>query len=99
MLLDSSPVTSPAEFSARLLLFINHELPKLDRRGRVWPQVAVDTPLFAEGLLDSLSILHLIAAIEDLRGRAVPDEMVVMKHFQTVEAITAAFCKPATSSL
>lgn len=99
MLLESTPVELPAEFSARLLHFINHELPKLDRRGRALPQVSADTPLFATGLLDSLSILHLIAAIEELRGRPVPDEMVVMKHFQTVEAMTAAFCKPAIPSI
>jgi acyl carrier protein len=99
MLLDSSPVLSPAEFSARLLHFINHEMPKLDRRGRAWPQVAPDTLLFAGGVLDSLSILHLIAAIEELRGRGVPDELVVMKHFRSVDAITDAFCKAAHSPI
>jgi acyl carrier protein len=98
MLLES-PIASPAEFSARLLHFINQELPKLDRRSRAWAPVEADTPLFEGGVLDSLSILHLIAAIEDLRGRAVPDEMVVMKHFQSVAAITAAFCHPANSPL
>lgn len=97
MLLES-PAASPAEFSARLLHFINHELPRLDRRGRAWLPVASDTPLFEGGVLDSLSILHLIAAIEDLRGRPVPDGMVVMKHFQSADAITAAFCTPSNST-
>jgi len=53
--------------------------------------VSSATPLFSTGLLDSLSILHLIAAVEELTGRAVPDHLVVMKHFQSVEATTAAF--------
>ena len=81
-------------FITRLLHFINCDLPHLDRRGREWSPVQVDTPLFASGLLDSLSILHLIAAVEALTGRRIPDESVVMKHFQTVEALTAKFWKP-----
>ena len=91
MLLEPPPVEVATHFSARLLHFINHTLPRLDRRGRNWESVAATTRLFATGLLDSLSILHLIAAIEEITGQRVPDEWVVMKHFQTVEAITAAF--------
>ena len=83
---------SPAEFQLQLLRFVTETLPRLDRRGRSWPGIDPGTPLFADGLLDSLSILHLMAAIEELTGRRVPDEMVVMKHFQSVQAITAAFC-------
>lgn len=93
MLLDPPPAGSATHFSARLLHFINHTLPRLDRRGRTWEPVTRTTPLFASGLLDSLSILHLIAAIEEFTGQRVPDELVVMKHFQTVEAITAAFAQ------
>ena len=93
-----NPITpaSPdcVNFEARLLHFINHILPRFDRRGREWPPVSANTELFATGVLDSLSILHLIAAIEDLTGRAVPDQLVVMKHFQTIEAICAAFSEP-----
>lgn len=87
-------VSSADEFAAPLLRFINDELPNLDRLGRKWKPVSAETPLFETGLLDSLSILHLIARVEDLTGRAVPDHLVVMKHFRTVEAMTAAFWKP-----
>ena len=90
----ASPPASSVEFTARLLDFINHTLPALDRRGRVWPAVSAGTPLFATGVLDSLSILYLITAVERFTGRAVPDHMVVMKHFQTVETICAAFAQP-----
>src|SRR5438105_14851704 len=90
MLLRSLPETSsPAEFSARLLHFINHDLPRLDRRGREWPPVLAGTPLFTGGLLDSLSILHLIAATEGLTAQAVPHELVVLKHFQSVASMTS----------
>ena len=81
-------------FQARLLRFINEELPLLDRRGRTWPPVDLETLLFASGLLDSLSILHLIATIEEFSGHAVPDRLVVMKHFQTVRAMSAVFSQP-----
>lgn len=96
MLREISPAESGSEFASRLVDFINCDLPRLDRRGRDWPRVEAGTPLFATGLLDSLSILHLIAAIEELTARPVPDEWVVMKHFQTVETITAAFWNPET---
>ena len=92
--LEINPVSSAEAFTAPLLYFINEELPKLDRHGRVWNPVSADTPLFESGLLDSLSILHLIARVEELTGCAVPDQLVVMKHFRTVEAMTAAFWKP-----
>jgi len=86
----------PEAFADALRYFINHDLPRLDRHGRTWEPVTMDTPLFESGRLDSLSILHLIARIEELTGQAVPDQLVVMKHFRTVEAMTAAFGQPAT---
>jgi acyl carrier protein len=91
---SSPPPATAADFEARLLSFINETLPRLDRRGRTWEPVSSSTLLFATGLLDSLSILHLIAAVEELTGRAVPDQLVVMKYFQSVEAIIAAFWTP-----
>ena len=82
-----------ADFEMSLLLFINEVLPKLDRRGRAWAPVSAAAPLFENGLLDSISILHLIAKVEELTGRQVPDALVSMKHFRSVDAMTAAFFK------
>ena len=84
-------ICSRDELAASLLRFINEDLPKLDRRERTWNPVDADTPLFEDGRLDSLSILHLIARIEELTGRQVPDHLVVMKHFRTVETMTTTF--------
>jgi acyl carrier protein len=78
-----------------ILRFINEELPLLDPRQKTWPKVQATTPLFVEGILDSLSILHLIAAVEDATGGAIPDQLVVMNNFHSVRAMTAAFGAPA----
>ncbi len=91
------PASSRETFAASLLRYINTDLPKLDRHGRVWEPVATDAMLFECGRLDSLSILHLIARVEELTGRPVADHLVVMKHFRTVEAMTAAFWDNAHS--
>lgn len=80
-----------ADLERHLLHFINEVLPRLDRHGHSWPPVSADTPLFAGGILDSLSILHLLCELEELTGHAIPDQLVVMKHFQTVQAMTTAF--------
>lgn len=78
-------------FAERVLHFVNHTLPGLDRRGRSWEPVQLDTPLFADGRLDSLSILHLLTFLEDLVGAPIPDPLVVMRHFQTAATIAATF--------
>ena len=87
------PATA-ADFETRLLHFINDTLPRMDRRGKTWPPVSATTPLFSPGLLDSLSILHLISALEELTGHRIPDDLVLMKHFQTIQSMTATFCTP-----
>lgn len=80
-----------AAFAAALCDFINRELPALHSKVRANPGVTPDTPLFAQGLIDSMAILHVIAFIEDASGTKIPTEKVVMKHFQTVNAITETF--------
>jgi len=82
-----------------MLHFVNEVLPGLDA-GKELPSEPVkgDTPLFETNRLDSLSILHLIAAIEDLTGEPVPDAKVTMKHFQSIETITHAFCHEHVAS-
>jgi acyl carrier protein len=89
---NTLPIDSEA-FAGSLLHFINEQLPQLDRRGRTWDAVGTDTLLFESGRLDSLSILHLIGHLEELTGHSVPDHLVVMKHFRSIEAMTAAFCQ------
>ena len=85
-------------FAAALQSFINHELPLLHSRLKAPPNVAADTPLFAQGLIDSLAILHLIAWVEGAIGRRVSNDEVVMSHFQSVDAIAATFWQPETDA-
>ena len=88
----SSPL-DPESFRASLLRLVNEVLPTLpSRRIGPWQPVDEHTPLFNSGRLDSLSILHLIAAIEEATGSSVPDALVTMKHFQTIETIVTTFC-------
>jgi hypothetical protein len=94
--LDTSLPAPREAFETNLLRFVNEVLPGLDRRQRAWSAVTADRPLFESGLLDSLSILHLLAHVERLTGEPVPDHLVLMKHFGTVRTIAATFWKSPT---
>ena len=50
-----------------------------------------ETPLFADGLIDSLNILKLIAFIEMRRGRPIPDRDIVMSRFANLRTIVESF--------
>lgn len=70
----------------RLLRYVNDELL---REGNL--RAEMHTPLFADGWIDSLSILKLIAYVELLVGRQIPDEEIVMENFRTVDTIARRF--------
>jgi acyl carrier protein len=70
----------------KLLNFINGELLTDPTR-----RAAPDTPLFEDGWIDSLQILKLIAYVELMIGRNIPDDEIVMKNFRTVTVIVQRF--------
>jgi acyl carrier protein len=70
----------------QLLGYINREL-LTDPARRAEP----DTLLFEDGWIDSLKILKLIAYVELMIGRNIPDEEIVMKNFRTVTTIVQHF--------
>src|SRR6266581_8462327 len=74
------------EPKSTILEFINHEL-----LGDSSGTIELDTPLFNDGLIDSLKILQLIAFIEVTTGRTIPDREVVMENFRTVRNISQRF--------
>lgn len=71
---------------AQLLSYVNNDL--LGERNL---RAETDTPLFADGWIDSLSILKLIAYVELLIGREIPDQEIVMENFRTVDTIATHF--------
>jgi acyl carrier protein len=56
--------------------------------------IDADTYLFDDGLVDSLSILSLVAFIELRIGRSIADQEVVMENFRTVRAMDRRFGSP-----
>jgi len=69
-----------------LLEFVNQELLRDARQ-----KVDAATPLFDDGLIDSLKILQLIAFVELKTGRKIPDREVVMSSFRSVQTIEERF--------
>lgn len=80
----SSP--NAEELERRLLRFVNeHLLPE-----GVEP-VDPATPLFAEGRINSLRLLNLLAFVERTVGREIPEDEIVMDRFQSVRRIAESF--------
>jgi len=74
------------EFTERLIAYINDHL--LDGDG---PPVAANTNLFTGEVLDSLSLIRVLAFVENAIGATIPDEEIVMDRFATPEKIAASF--------
>ena len=53
--------------------------------------VTAATPLFEDGLIDSIRILKLIAWTEQALGRQIPDADIRMDHFRDVQTIARRF--------
>jgi len=85
---DSTPISRQNQFEDGLLRFINTEL-------LVGSDLAIDadSALFADGVIDSLKILYLLAFIESAIDRTIPDEEIVMKHFRSVRTIAERFTR------
>ncbi|MEN3939762.1 acyl carrier protein [Prosthecobacter sp. SYSU 5D2] len=90
----SSPATTldTLQMEAALLHLVNEMLPTLRLSPVDATPVSAETPLFENGRIDSMAILHVIGLIEEMTGAPVPDEKVSMKHFHSIAAITQAFC-------
>jgi len=50
-------------------------------------KLAVDTPLFEKGIIDSTGVLELVAFIEDNFSVTVTDEELVQENFSSLIAI------------
>ena len=58
--------------------------------------IDADTALFADGLINSIRILQLIAWTEHSLGLRIPDVKIRMDHFRTVRHIADTFARSHT---
>ena len=65
-----------------LLRFVNEDLLADSKK-----KVECNTLLFDQGWIDSLKILRLIAFLEVTAGKKIPDALIVMDRFRTIETI------------
>lgn len=49
-----------------------------------------ETDLFEEGLLDSLTLVGMITEFEEITGVIVPEEMVTIENFTSINSIIKA---------
>ena len=56
--------------------------------------VDADTPLFANGIINSIGILKLIAWTEHATARRIADASIRMDNFRTVRRIAEVFATP-----
>jgi acyl carrier protein len=74
-----------ATFVARTVAWINQ---------RLVPDgvtIDADTPLFANGLINSIRVLQLIAWTEQALDLRIPDSRIRMDYFRTVRQIADTF--------
>ena len=79
-------------FVAKTVDWINRALVPTD------VTVDADTALFADGLIDSIRILKLIAWTERALGIRIPDSQIRMDHFRSVRQIADTFARRADNS-
>ncbi len=74
--------------------FIDAMVPWLNARmAHTSFSIDADTPLFEEGLIDSIRVLELIAWTEDAIGSVIPDSRIRMDNFRTVRRIAEVFMR------
>jgi len=84
---DATSASKPLHLAVESLLrFVNDDLLADSEK-----KVECDTPLFDQGWIDSLKILRLIAFLEVTAGKKIPDALIVMDRFRTIETIAKNF--------
>lgn len=59
--------------------------------------IDADTPLFANGLIDSIRVLRVIAWTEHALELRIPDSRIRMDYFRTVRSIADTFARATTT--
>lgn len=77
--------TRAASFAAAMLAWLNA------RFAPPGVTIRLDTPLFADHVVDSIRVLELIAWTERETGREIADALIRMDNFRTVRRIADVF--------
>jgi acyl carrier protein len=70
----------PQDTSERLLRFVSDELLNGEA-------IDPDENLLADGVVDSLGMMRLVAFIEDAFGVSIPPEHFTIENFRTIDSI------------
>ena len=75
------------ELEQRLLGFTRDRLADPE----VADTITVDTRLFEDRVIDSLKVLELIAYLQSILGRKIPDTQIVLANFRSIATIARVF--------
>jgi len=78
-------------FADALVAYINEELPVVHPKSAGHIPFDRTTPLFGEGGIDSLSIIHIVSFLEAAVGATLSLQEINMRNFRTVEVISDLF--------
>lgn len=85
---DSAIPDRRQDTERELIAFIRTRLMPGSDEGVV---LDADTPLFEDGLINSINILALIGFVEFRVGRRLGDSEILMPNFRSVRAIVSTF--------
>jgi len=80
-------VLTAKELEQRLLKFTRERLATRE----VVDTITVDTRLFEDRVIDSLKVLELIAYVQSVLGRKIPDTQIVLANFRSIATIARVF--------
>lgn len=87
-----SALKTKPEIERCIVSFITHDLRVVTAN-----DLDVGVNLFAEGYLDSISIMRLIAHVEGVLGIKIPPKDLVPRHFMTIHAMVE-YLHPASQA-
>ncbi len=68
-----------------LVAWLNHRFANEDE------PITAESRLFAEGWIDSIGVLQLIAWVERALGKTIPDRMIRIDYFESALTISERF--------
>ena len=84
--IERPPSRSADEVLGDFLVWLNSRFADPDE------SISAGTRLFAEGWIDSIGILQLIAWVERASGSTIPDRLIRIDYFETPAMIVERFC-------